>query len=355
MIKNRRKLLDNRDLINQNFLNFVPMVCSLMVVMIHQHTVAGDVYTASSRVISFFTHGICTAAVPVFFVISGYLFFRNAYTFSDIFHKQKKRIKTVLMPFLAWSAFYYLLYAAVSVVVPGFLQSNVDLSAIGIIKGIVFYEYAFPMWYMFQLCVYILLAPMLLIALRNKTVSVIILAISSTLGIMGCAEWQLDVGGYERTLFHGNFFAYYWLGCLLARWPILEAEILKLAKRLPWCILVVSLVVAGVLESILFDGILPSFNNRCAVPLVFVAFFLLMIKLCHRMKKCAAPKVSTMVIYGVHGAVGVVVGKFMLSGWELPAVVHFLLSFLIVTAGSVAIAWIMRYIKPIHWVLSGDR
>jgi len=348
-------LLDNRDLFNQNFLNFVPMVCCLMVVMIHQHTVAGDIYTVSSRSISFFTHGICTTAVPMFFVISGYLFFRNAYTFSDGLQKQKRRIKTVLMPFLAWSAFYYLMYAVVSVVVPGFLQSNVDLNVFGVIKGIVFYEYAFPMWYMFQLCVYILLAPVLLIAIRNKAVSVIILTVSSGLGIIGCAEWQVNLGGYERTLFHGNFFAYYWLGCLLARWPNVQEKLLNLAKRIPWVILAVLFVIAGLLESFLFDGIIPSVNNRCTVPLVFIAFFLLMVKLCHRMKEFPSPKVSTMVIYGVHSAVGVIVGKFIVSGWELPAIVYFVLRFLMVTAGSVLAAWIMRYIKPIHWVFSGDR
>ena len=325
-----------------------------MVVMIHQHIAAANPFAVSSRIISFFTHGICTAAVPTFFLLSGYLFFRNADTFSNVFQKQKKRIKSLLMPFLAWSAFYYALYAAVSVVVPGFLQSSVDLSPLGILKGIIFYEYAFPMWYMFQLCVFILLTPALLLVLKSKIASIAVLITATTLGFMGL-EPSIDLGGYERTLFQVNFFAYYWLGCLLTRFPDVQAAILTLAKKLPYAVLLVALLGASFLESLLFDELIPCFNSRIAVPLVFTAFLLFMVKFCHRDKLYATSKVSTMVIYGVHSAVGIFLGKLLLSRVALPAIIHFFVSFVAVAAISAAIAWILRYIKPIHWVFSGDR
>lgn len=344
----------SNSLINANFLNIVPMICSLMVVMIHQHTVAGNAFTVSSRIISFFTHGICTAAVPTFFLLSGYLFFRNAESFSDIFKKQQKRIKSLLMPFLAWSAFYYGLYAVVSIVIPGFLQSNVSFNPIGIVKGIVFYEFSFPLWYMFQLCVFVLLTPALLLVLKNKIVSIALLLIAASLGIMGL-ELSVDVGGYERPLFQVNFFAYYWLGCLLTRLPDIQEAILTLAKKLPYAVLLVVLLSASFLESLLFDELIPCFNSRIAVVLVFAAFFLLKVKFCHRDQLYAAPKVSTMVIYGVHSAVGIFLGKFLLSRFALPAIIYFFVSFVAVAALSVATAWIMRFIKPIHWIFSGDR
>lgn len=344
----------NTSAINSNFLNIVPLICSLMVIMIHQHTVDGNAYTVSSRIISFLTHGICTAAVPVFFFLSGFLFFRNAKTLADVFQKQKKRIKSVLMPFLAWSAFYYGMYAIVSLIVPGFLQGYVDLSAVGILKGVVFYQYAFPLWYMFQLCVFVLLTPLILLMLRNKIVSGIVLAAAAVLGMLGL-EWQIDVGGYERSLFQVNFFAYYLLGCVIARLPDVQEGITRLAKKLPWALLLAVLAGGAFLESLLFDKLIPSFNNRCAVPLVFVAFFLLTVKLCHRDKCYASPKVSTMVIYGVHSAVGVFLGKFIFAGLTLPTLLHFAVSLLAVTVGSVLVAWILRFIKPLHWIFSGDR
>ena len=344
----------NNSLINGNFLNLVPLICSLMVVMIHSHIVAGDVFTASSRIISFFTHGICTAAVPTFFLLSGYLFFRSADSFADVFQKQKKRIKSVLMPFLAWSAFYYGMYAIVSLIVPGFLQSNVNLSPLGILKGIVFYEFAFALWYMFQLCIFVLLTPLILLMLRSKVISGIILTAAAALGILGL-DLSVDLGGYERSLFQVNFFAYYLLGCILARLPDVQDVLVRLAKKLPYTLLAIIFLGAGLLESMLFDEVLPCFNSRLAVPLVFAAFFLLMVKLCHQEKTYAAPKVSTMIIYGVHSAVGVFLGQFVLSKILTPPILQFAVSFLAVTAVSVAVAWIMRFIKPIHWVFSGDR
>ncbi|MBQ2893336.1 MAG: acyltransferase, partial [Oscillospiraceae bacterium] len=268
----------NNPLLNGNFLNIVPLICSLMVVMIHQHLVSGDVHTISSRIISFFTHGLCTAAVPTFFLLSGYLFFRNTDTLSAVFQKQRKRVKSVLMPFLAWSAFYYVLYAAVSIVIPGFLESNVSLSPLRILKGIIFYEFSFPLWYMFQLCVFVLLTPVLLLILKNKIAGIAVLTIATVFGFMG-TELSVDVGGYQRSLFQVNFFAYYWLGCLLTRLPDVQDILVKLAKRLPSLVLVIAFVGAGILESLLFDELLPSFNSRIAVPLVFFSFLLLMVKL----------------------------------------------------------------------------
>ena len=344
----------NNPLLNGNFLNIVPLICSLMVVMIHQHLVSGDVHTISSRIISFFTHGLCTAAVPTFFLLSGYLFFRNTDTLSAVFQKQRKRVKSVLMPFLAWSAFYYVLYAAVSIVIPGFLESNVSLSPLRILKGIIFYEFSFPLWYMFQLCVFVLLTPVLLLILKNKIAGIAVLTIATVFGFMG-TELSVDVGGYQRSLFQVNFFAYYWLGCLLTRLPDVQDILVKLAKRLPSLVLVIAFVGAGILESLLFDELLPSFNSRIAVPLVFFSFLLLMVKLCQREKTYSSPKFSTMVIYGVHSAVGVFLVKFVLSRLGLPEILLFAVSFASVAVISAAVAWTMRYIKPIHWLFSGAR
>ena len=135
----------------------------------------------------------------------------------------------------------------------------------------------------------------------------------------------------------------------------MQKSLVKLAKKLPWAVLLFMLAGIALLESMLFDKIIPSFNNRCTVPLVFAAFFLLMVKLCHREKSYTAPKISTMVIYGVHSAVGVFLGKFIFAGLALPTLLHFAVSLLAVTIVSVAVAWILRYIKPLHWIFSGDR
>lgn len=60
---------------------------------------------------NFISNGITRIAVPIFFCISGYLFINNANpTISDFKVKVKKRINTLLIPFLFWSIFGILFY-----------------------------------------------------------------------------------------------------------------------------------------------------------------------------------------------------------------------------------------------------
>ena len=49
-------------------------------------------------------------AVPMFFVISGFLFFRTVSDYGSITVKQKKRIKTLLIPYLLWTTIYMLFF-----------------------------------------------------------------------------------------------------------------------------------------------------------------------------------------------------------------------------------------------------
>ena len=55
----------------------------------------------------FISEGITRTAVPLFFIISGYLFFLNIKegAFSEFKLKYKKRAKTLLIPYLFWSAY----------------------------------------------------------------------------------------------------------------------------------------------------------------------------------------------------------------------------------------------------------
>ena len=86
----RKESLQNAILLNNNFLNFIPLICSFMVVQIHSYNIGNLSKTSiSALIISFFSHGLCTTAVPIFFFISGYLFFKNIDTVHDVFKKQK--------------------------------------------------------------------------------------------------------------------------------------------------------------------------------------------------------------------------------------------------------------------------
>ncbi len=65
-------------------------------------------------------YGICQIAVPAFFMFSGYFFFSKYETNQDWVNKIKKRVKTLLIPYILWNilAFVYL------VVTDAFIDGN---------------------------------------------------------------------------------------------------------------------------------------------------------------------------------------------------------------------------------------
>lgn len=69
--------------------------------------------------------GICRVAVPLFFIVSGYLFFRN-HSGIDINYKQKfkHRFYTLLLPYLLWNTLFLCLFALGQFLFPNLLSGN---------------------------------------------------------------------------------------------------------------------------------------------------------------------------------------------------------------------------------------
>lgn len=62
-----------------------------------------------------FSHIIASVSVPLFFLISGFLFFLNVDFSKEIYlHKLRSRIKSLLIPYLFWNISFLLLYYIVS-------------------------------------------------------------------------------------------------------------------------------------------------------------------------------------------------------------------------------------------------
>ena len=82
--------------------------CAVFVVLIHAWWVEPQsgpaAYSFPELFQIFFAQGICRIAVPLFFFISGYLFFTKLerWDWKVYFGKLKKRTKTLLVPYLLW-------------------------------------------------------------------------------------------------------------------------------------------------------------------------------------------------------------------------------------------------------------
>ena len=120
-------------------------------------------------------------AVPGFFMISAYLFYRNIgprlYP-GKLIIKWKRRVRSLLIPYLLWNLWYFLLSFADS-------GGRLEVSAASLFDAIVNYRYNPVFWYMKQLIMLTVLAPFVFVALKNRNTARLFLLLS----FLGAAFW----------------------------------------------------------------------------------------------------------------------------------------------------------------------
>jgi surface polysaccharide O-acyltransferase-like enzyme len=113
------------------------------------------------------THGITRIAVPLFFIISGYLFFLSfkKYSLSEFFSKYKKRSKTLVFPYLFWSIYgilFYLVLQSIPFSKPFFTKELiVDYSVNQLLYKIFIDPIPYQLWFIRDLIVLIIFSPIL--------------------------------------------------------------------------------------------------------------------------------------------------------------------------------------------------
>lgn len=89
------------------------LIAITMVIYIHTYYIEGEAYSAFSTLQRFFGGvGISGVANPLFYFISGYLFFMGMTNVSECFPKIKKRFRTLFVPYLLANTIAFAMYAA---------------------------------------------------------------------------------------------------------------------------------------------------------------------------------------------------------------------------------------------------
>lgn len=186
---------------------------SLFVVWVHSYN--AELYlgkTAGMEAVYRIQHligdGIGQVAVPGFFMISAYLFYRN-FTWDKLMAKWNSRIRSVLVPFIVWNFIYYLGYVIGSrlpwmsdVVGKGVIPFNLPVA----VDAVINYTYNYVFWYLYQLILLILLAPVIYGVLKNKVVGT---------GFQ-VLVWALLAAGFQLPELNLDALAYYSFAAFLA-------------------------------------------------------------------------------------------------------------------------------------------
>lgn len=115
---------------------------------------------------NFFSEGITRIAVPIFFCISGYLFYLNCRgTFGEFILKYKKRAKSLALPYLLWSLWGLVFYFALQ----NFPQSKnfftkeliINYSFLKFLDTLFINPIPYQLWFIRDLIVIVLLSPLI--------------------------------------------------------------------------------------------------------------------------------------------------------------------------------------------------
>lgn len=155
----------------------IQFILSILVVYQHaQYRYSGAVFGEIQR----FLFYLIQAAVPMFFMISGYLFYR---TFKPENTKEKllSRVRTLVIPYFLWNAIYTVFIVVLYKL--NFIK-NVDIEWNWKILIQTINSDFSPLWFLKYLIVFSLIAPAMYYLLKNKYIGGGVVALTVTLNIV---------------------------------------------------------------------------------------------------------------------------------------------------------------------------
>lgn len=179
-------------------IDVVRCLSNYMIILLHASAVNQycNQKTLEASVWNFIYTDICSAALPVLFIISGFLLFKS-YSFVDYFNKIKRRVGRLVVPYMSWNAFFIIFYMIGSIVVPR-LALRVDGFNLFSLSGIVDKMFGLmsapidgPLWFIRTLFVYSVLSPIMALFLKNNFLRVLFITSVISIGLW-CAQIGLS-------------------------------------------------------------------------------------------------------------------------------------------------------------------
>lgn len=121
---------------------------------------------------TFISNGFTRIAVPLFFIISGYLFVYNRKIgINDLRDKIIKRIKTLLIPYLLWTTIgllVYLILQSIPQSKPFFTNKLIiDYSFLDWVEGIFYKPIPYQLWFLRDLIIMVFLSPLIILLIKR--------------------------------------------------------------------------------------------------------------------------------------------------------------------------------------------
>lgn len=199
----------------------VSFTLSIFVLYIHANNLNyyAENIVLSKTIETFIGGRIGDIIVPTFFMISGFLFYRNINVQSNckeiISSKLKKRFHSLVIPYLLWNTFgtfFYMVIPWVPKIGTMISGGAASVTLSNILEGIFHFKYYFPLWYLFYLIILVYIAPILVWLLKNKKMSVVVLSLLAMgyllkleLPILSCGSLFFYILGAYLAVYNKEF------------------------------------------------------------------------------------------------------------------------------------------------------
>ena len=181
-----------------NKLANMSLIMTFFVVILHSNNLDNaTVFNVNTLIQNFIGQGIVRVAVPMFFLISGYLFFYKFKPSKQAYlNKYKKRFKSLFIPYFIWCTGWLIVLYLVELTPFGrALFSDriiADYNAVELFKNTYIYPLPYQFWYIRALMINVVISPIIYFViskLKDKALPVIL------------AFWFFDVIYYPILMF----------------------------------------------------------------------------------------------------------------------------------------------------------
>lgn len=242
--------------------------------------------------------GIGQFAVPLFFIISGFLFFRNIRSMDDARNKLRKRVYTLLIPYLLWNLIYYMIHLL--------LKPGSGMSINEVLDAAFTYKYNPAFWFMYQLILLSVISPLMYFTVNHLFVNSIRRNRQLILAIALCLIAGLAVlFGKDIPYINEDAFIYYTFGMLIA--IMYNSEKVSLISRKNILVYFVIFTVSFIVNRFVYRLLLTDINyyNLFVVTVIIVRlagamliFYLL--DLFFKYRNVPAFMGQTFLLYAIH-------------------------------------------------------
>lgn len=223
-----------------NKLRILSFIAIIGVLISHSYFTENNAWTVNAFIQNLVGCQLARFCIPLFFFISGYLFFRETREggFKKIFMKMHSRVHSLLVPYVLWNLLFFLSIIFLQLLPVLGSKINTDFLTILSTRScpelflFIFWEpAAFHLWFLQYLIIFIVLSPLFYLLFHNKraTIAVFFILYAAT----GIYEW----GGnnMQGLLFFllGGFISY--IGINIERIQRRTAILISSAVYLAWC------------------------------------------------------------------------------------------------------------------------